>query len=119
MSYEQDELRRLARRERQAAWASAKRIPECAGDAASAFARQHPVMAAGAAAALAMGVLARKRRASGAAGPASSLPAAIAAIGVRFLPDLLRMVGLRSPKQEKQPEELPDDVPAAATNGRS
>lgn len=114
MSYEQEELRRMARRERHAAWTSAKRIPECAGDVASAFARAHPVIAAGGAAALAMSFVAKKRRAAGIEGPASSVPAAIAAFGVRFLPDVLRMVGLRSPKKQIPPEP---EIDAHITNG--
>lgn len=97
MSPEQEELRRLARRERRAAWASAKRIPGRAGDVASAFARQHPVWAMGGAAALAMGVMSRRQRASGSEEGTPSWPMALAAVGARFLPDVMRLAGLTIP----------------------
>jgi len=111
MSYEQEELRRMVCRERRIAWTSAKRIPGHAGDVASAFLRQHPVIAAGGAAALAMGYMARRRRANGVSGSTSSVPAALAAFGVRFLPDILRMVGLSSPKKQDPP--VPEVEPLA------
>lgn len=119
MSHEQDELRRLARLERHAAIAAAKRIPRCAGDAASAFARQHPVWAAGGAAALAMGFVARKRRASGIEGSGSRWPAAIAAFGVRFLPDMLKLIGLTMPAEKKKSDDSQPDQRPSPGNGRS
>lgn len=107
MSYEHDEIRRIARAEREAAWESAKRLPARVGDTASAFAKQHPVIAAGGAAALAMGFVARKRAAPSARPTSSSWPAAMAAVGVRFLPDVLRLVGLAvlDDKDEKRAVE--------------
>jgi len=118
MSPEQVELKRLAVVERRSAWLAAKRIPARAGDAVSAFARVHPMWAAGGAAAIAMVFVARKRRAplangrtesssggrTGSPSVSSSWPT-VAAVGVRFLPDLLRMVGLTTPSEPKNAVE--------------
>jgi hypothetical protein len=98
MSKELDELRRMARNERKLAWEHAKLVPARIGDTASAFAKRHPILAMGGAAALTMSMLTRRqRRAGGASGP-KSMPMAMAAMGVQFLPDLLRLVGLTVPK---------------------
>ncbi len=119
MSHEQEELRRLAQKERHAAWTSVKRLPGCAGDTASAFARKHPVWAAGGAAALAMGLVSRRRRATGVQGPTSSWPAALAAAGVRYLPELLRLVGLTAATEPKTHDDANPVVPPDPVNMRA
>lgn len=105
MSRVQDELRRLAQEERQRAWMHAKRLPVRVGDVATAFARQHPMWAMGAAAAIAMSIVSRRHRQSDSVGKAPSWPAALAAIGARMLPDILRFAGLTGP--DPKPADKP------------
>lgn len=94
MSAEVEELRRIARTERGIAWEHARRLPARAGDAASAFARRHPLWTMAGAAALAMGVASRRRRRFGIEGKPSTWPMALAAVGANWLPEILRLAGL-------------------------
>lgn len=102
MSRESDELRRLARVEMLTAWKHAKRLPGCAGDAASAFTKKHPALAMGGAAAITMALVARHRRKAGIDGKTSSWPAAIAAVGSRWLPEILSLAGLTTGRLTKK-----------------
>lgn len=95
----------MARAERKVAWTHAKRIPARAGDAASAFAKQHPIMAMGGAAALAMGIVSRRHHKAGREGKPSSWPMALGAVGVRWLPEIMRVVGLTIPKPNETSED--------------
>ena len=97
MSKELQELRRMARAERLRGWAHAKVIPARIGDAAGAFAKRHPILAMGGAAAVTMGLRSRRRRRAGIEGKQGSWPAGVAAMGVQFLPEILRLVGLAAP----------------------
>lgn len=105
MSKELEELRRMARAERQRAWAHAKVIPARLGDTATAFAKRHPILAMGGAAAVTMGLIARHRRHAGIQGKQGSLPAALAAASVQFLPQILKLVGLATPPAEALDDE--------------
>jgi len=108
VSREQEELRSLARREREFAWTCPRRIRARAGDAARAFARQYPGWALGGAAAVAMGLMARrKRRRSAVVGRPARWPMALLALGVEFLPGVLRLAGLTS-SDDTAPDEMPD-----------
>ena len=93
MSREQQELKRLARDEAREAWTLAKRIPGSAGGALRTFAREHPMIALGGAAALAMGIVGRRHRKAGREGKPSSWLVALATVGVRMLPELLHQLG--------------------------
>ncbi|MDZ4773754.1 MAG: hypothetical protein SGI72_11545 [Planctomycetota bacterium] len=97
MSKELDELRRLARTERHKAWAHARLVPARVGDTASAFAKRHPILAMGGAAALTMSMISRRRKRAGVEGKPNSMPLALAAMGVQFMPEILRLVGLTVP----------------------
>lgn len=109
MSKELEELRLLARAERHRAWTHAKVVPTRLGDTASAFARRHPILAMGSAAAITMGLISRHRRRAGIQGKQGSLPVALAAMGVQFLPEILKLVGLADPRgKDSSDEELQD-----------
>ncbi len=108
MSRELEALRALARDERRTAWRHARALPAHVGSTASAFAREHPVLAASGAAALAMAFITRRRRRHGLEGSGSSWPMAVAAVASKFLPDILRAVGLALPQEsalERDPHE--------------
>ena len=106
MSREIEALSELAREERLKAWNHARALPAHVGATASAFARQHPVLATSGAAALAMTMITRRRRRKGLEGHGSSWPAALAAVGANFLPEILRAVGMALPLDDT-PEEGP------------
>lgn len=104
MSRELEALRDLALAERRKAWHHARKLPAHVGDTASAFARTHPVLAAGGAAALVMAFVSRRRRLHGLQGSGSSWPMALAAVASKFLPEILKMVGLTLPSEEARPD---------------
>lgn len=112
MSKELAELRRLARAERGRAWAHTKLIPARIGDTAGSFAKQHPLLATGGAAALTMSLMNRRRRRIGGEAKSNSMLAALAAMGVQFLPDVLRIAGLTVPTSQE-----PVDDGSAAGHG--
>jgi len=97
MSRELEALQVLARDERRRAWHHTCKLPARVGATASAFAREHPVLAASGAASLAMTLITRNRRKHGLAGSGSSWPMAVAAVASKFLPDILRALGLVLP----------------------
>ena len=105
MSHELDTLRELARAEEQRAWQHARALPAHVGATASAFARKQPVLAMGGAAAIVMALITRNRRRHGLEGSGSSWPAAVAAVGAKFLPEILRAVGMALPLDD-EPEQL-------------
>lgn len=106
MSRELDTLRELAREERLRAWQHARALPAHVGATASAFARKHPVLAMSGAAAIVTTMITRRRRRHGLEGTGASWPAALAAVGVKFLPDLLKAVGMALPLDD-DPEQIP------------
>lgn len=112
MSREQIELRRLATIERQRVWQHAARLPGRAGDALGAFARRHPGLAMGGAAALALGICVRgaKRRETSIT-PGASWPMALAAVGVRILPDLLKLAGLTVADETESTDTADTNLP--------
>ena len=105
MSRELAELRELARAERQLVVQHARALPAHVGATASAFARKHPVLAMGGAAAIVMTSITRSRRRHGLDGRGSSWPAAVAAVGAKFLPEILKAVGMALPLDD-EPDEL-------------
>jgi hypothetical protein len=100
MSRELEILRGMAREERRLAWSHAKLVPGRFGDAAGAFAKRHPVLTTGAAAALTVGLITRHQRRTGAEPKSKSMPLALAAMAAQFLPDVLHLVGLTVPKPQ-------------------
>lgn len=105
MTKELAELRRMAHTERQQAWSHAKLLPARVGDTASAFAKRHPILAMGGAAALTMSMITRRRKRAGVDGKPNSMPMAMAAMGVQFLPEILRLVGLSVPPEKTSDAE--------------
>jgi hypothetical protein len=105
VSKEIDELRRLAGEERRRAWAHTKLIPGRIGDTAGAFAKKHPLLAMGGAAALTMNLLSRRRRRNGVDGKTQSWQLALAAMAAQVLPDILHVVGLTVPRKSEPEEE--------------
>ncbi len=117
MSRELDSLRDLARAERLKAWQHARTLPAHVGATASAFARKHPVLATGGAAALVMTIVSTRRRRRGIEGKAPSWPMALAAVGANFLPDILRAVGLALPLEKTLEEKALLEEKAPEENG--
>jgi len=105
VSPEQLELRRLALVERRIFVEHAKRLPAHVGDSVSAFAKRHPIWTMGGAAAIAMTIVGRRHRKFGLDGKPSSWPMALAAVGSRLLPDLLRIAGLTAAARPDAPDE--------------
>ena len=113
MSAELVELRRMARAERRRAWKHARLVPARAGDVASGFARAHPAWAMGGAAALTLTLVARHRRRNGIDRGSRSWPMALAALGSRLLPEILRAVGLTR-REDVELERGPADEATSA-----
>lgn len=118
MSRELDELREIARREREKSWKHVRALPRRTSDVASAGARAHPFLTAAAAAAIAMSLV-PKRKPSGAPPPAlegraptgsRAWSGVLVSLGLQMLPELLRLAEQRS--------SAPDDgAGPRATNG--
>jgi hypothetical protein len=90
-------------------------LPDRVTRTASAFAREHPVLATGAAAALVMAFVARRRRKLGTQGQHASWPMAVATIGAGFLPDILRAIGLALPIEKSLAQNGPPAERESAT----
>jgi hypothetical protein len=91
-------------------------LPAHVGATASAFARKHPMLAMGGAAAIVMALITRNRRRHGLDGSGSSWPVAVAAVGAKFLPEILKAVGMRLPHDDDPAQDDPAEL-AREKNG--
>lgn len=108
MSRERIELMRLARIERSAAIAHARRIPMHASAAVNGLAEKHPIWMAGGAAALGVLLMSRKGSNNGSKSSGKndrpSLPLLLGGLAVRALPDVLRLMSQRKAPSMSSPD---------------
>lgn len=107
MSRELEELREIARREREKSWRHVRALPRRTSEVASAVASAHPFLTTAAAAAIAMSLVPKGNSNGGnsnggkssggsvdgqdAVGTRGALSGIVMSLGLRMLPDLLRL----------------------------